>query len=169
MSMAVFGRDCADFMHLLGELWRLRLKRAFCGSLQQKLFFVVRWLFCCQLGPSLKHTQVRHVPPAVVTVLLSCSSLPLLLSTLLQWADEEPGIQPTFQNYLEGFETFADWEGLVHSRHTSHKEDHGWGNSNSVLWYVVWGMCSDCTAKLLCVKLSSSASLERTVHKAQCP
>lgn len=143
-------------------------KGHFCESVQQK-FFVVRQLFSCQLWPSLKCTEMGHVPPAVVTVLLSCLPLPLLLSTLLQWADEEPGIQPTFQNYLEGFEAFADWEGLVHSRHASHKEDHGWGNSNSVLWYVVWGMCSDCTAKLLCVKFSPNASLERIVHKAHCP
>lgn len=128
------------------------------------------FLFCCSaVSRTLKCTQMGHVPPAVVTVLLSCSPLPLLLSALLQWADEESGIQPTFQNYLEGFEAFADWEGLVHSRHTSHKEDHGWGNSNSVLWYVVWDMCSDCTAKLLCVKFSPNASLERIVHKAQCP
>lgn len=64
------------------------------------------------------------MPSAVVTVLFSHSPRPLLLSTLLQRADEEPGIQPAFQNYLEGFETLADWEGLVHSRHTSHKEGH---------------------------------------------
>lgn len=138
-----------------GGSWVLHVCWADCGDLAERGFlrsFAVEEGICFLTYAVLSavtvlkaHTSAALLS-AVVTVLFSHSPMSSPPSTLLQWADEEPGIQPTFQDYLESFETLADWEDLVHSWHPGHKKGHDWGNSSPILWYLEWAMSPGCPA-----------------------